>query len=125
MELMEKNILSLSKEIKQIQLQVRQNVNKEKEQSFRQKRNLSKVECFTCHQKGHYQCFCPENATAMKKKETVTNDKTYSRGSGCQATCRLGSCSKDAGMFEDVLMYVTNVKLLVDTGDTVTMLSKA
>jgi hypothetical protein len=35
MESMEKNLLSLSKEIKQIQLQVRQNVDKEKEQSFR------------------------------------------------------------------------------------------
>ena len=37
MESMERNILSLSKEIKQIQLQVKQNVDKEKEQFFGRK----------------------------------------------------------------------------------------
>jgi hypothetical protein len=39
-----KNMLSLGTEIKQIQLQVKQNDDKENKQSFRQKRDLSEVE---------------------------------------------------------------------------------
>ena len=74
MESVEKNMLILIKEIKQIQLHARSNDDNETKQSFRWRRDLGEVECFYCHQKGHYQRFCPEAKFA--ESGPITKRKT-------------------------------------------------
>lgn len=130
MEKMEKNIGTLSKEIEFLskssipKSEFREKVN---ETPFKRRRKLEEIECYACHKKGHYQKNCPENTKSIGETHGSTkreNSSNFQKAKSNQMTGRLGSCTGESGMFVNVAINDIQTKFLIDTGATVSMLSK-
>jgi predicted aspartyl protease len=129
---MERNIGTLSKEIALLskgstgKSESRENFDGK---TFRRRRQLpvEEIECYTCHKKGHYQRNCPENTDSNRETQRSTNKGNSSdpqKAKSNQMTGRLGDCTSESGMFVNVGINDIKTKFLIDTGATVSMLSK-
>ena len=129
---MERNIGTLSKEIALLskgstgKTESRENFDGK---TFRKRRKLpvEEIECYTCHKKGHYQRNCPENTASNREAQRSTNKRNSpdpQKAKSNQMTGRLGACTSESGMFVNVLINDIQAKFLIDTGTTVSMLSR-
>lgn len=125
----EKNVADMKKEIQQLRKGEGPSDRKPFKYSPGPGKAMDAVKCYGCYKRGHYKKNCPEKVKSTQGNKTSEERDTVKKyeykGSNGHLSGRLGSCSHEAGMFIYVMINGVKVKMLVDTGAIVTMVSTA
>ncbi|KAK3090718.1 hypothetical protein FSP39_014054 [Pinctada imbricata] len=120
-EKLQSSVETMGKEIHQLKTATSQAKGN---QGQRRRKKLEDLECYNCHEKGHVKKKCPKAIKGPNEHKDESKAPTPGVGSNKHASASLGNCSGGAGIYVDVLINGVPGKFLVDSGSTVTIISR-
>lgn len=95
------------------------------------------MKCYYCHEEGHIRKNCPKLKNRDKEKEKRGNTRNKDSGSACQIRSRrrrkrnyihghvgANNLCEEAGIFVQGNLNGSSAKLLIDTGASLTLVSR-